>query len=92
MQEDHIALSADRAWQDQANCLGVDPDLFSPSVVHLPVKQKKCARAVLCARIASNTHSQMAKNSAFGAVFPSVSDVDSDASVLRLRATSLAHK
>jgi hypothetical protein len=28
----------------------------------------------------------MAKNSAFGAVFPSASDVDFDASVLRLRA------
>ena len=29
--EDEItALSADRAWQDQANCLGVDPDLFFP--------------------------------------------------------------
>ena len=30
MEEDHIILSADRAWQDQANCLGVDPDLFFP--------------------------------------------------------------
>jgi hypothetical protein len=32
----------------------------------------------------------MAKNSAFGAVYPSASAVDSDASVLRLRATLLA--
>jgi len=30
VEEDHIILSADRAWQDQANCLGVDPDLFFP--------------------------------------------------------------
>ncbi len=25
-----VPLSTDRAWQDQANCLGVDPDLFVP--------------------------------------------------------------
>jgi WhiB family redox-sensing transcriptional regulator len=30
VEESHISLSADRAWQDQANCLGVDPDLFFP--------------------------------------------------------------
>ena len=30
MEDEQIALSADRAWQDQANCLGVDPDLFFP--------------------------------------------------------------
>lgn len=28
--EELLGLSADRAWQDQANCLGVDPDLFFP--------------------------------------------------------------
>jgi WhiB family redox-sensing transcriptional regulator len=28
--DEQIELSADRAWQDQANCLGVDPDLFFP--------------------------------------------------------------
>ena len=28
MEEDHIILSADRAWQDQANCLGVDLGVF----------------------------------------------------------------
>jgi WhiB family redox-sensing transcriptional regulator len=26
----HIPVSSERAWQDQANCLGVDPDLFFP--------------------------------------------------------------
>lgn len=26
----HIPLGSDRAWQDEANCLGVDPDLFFP--------------------------------------------------------------
>ena len=30
VEDEQIALSADRAWQDQANCLGVDPDLFFP--------------------------------------------------------------
>ena len=30
MEDDHIVLSAERAWQDQANCLDVDPDLFFP--------------------------------------------------------------
>ena len=30
MEDEQIALSADRAWQAQANCLGVDPDLFFP--------------------------------------------------------------
>ncbi|MFM7306572.1 MAG: WhiB family transcriptional regulator [Actinomycetota bacterium] len=25
-----VAEGDDRAWQDQANCLGVDPDLFFP--------------------------------------------------------------
>ncbi|NCZ89429.1 MAG: WhiB family transcriptional regulator [Actinobacteria bacterium] len=30
MDDEQIELSADRAWQDQANCLGVDPDLFFP--------------------------------------------------------------
>lgn len=27
---EHDELSQDRAWQDEANCLGVDPDLFFP--------------------------------------------------------------
>ncbi|MFZ9169628.1 MAG: WhiB family transcriptional regulator, partial [Ilumatobacteraceae bacterium] len=26
----HIPVNSERAWQDQANCLGVDPDLFFP--------------------------------------------------------------
>ena len=27
----HIELTQDqRSWQDEANCLGVDPDLFFP--------------------------------------------------------------
>ena len=26
----HITLGNDHAWQDEANCLGVDPDLFFP--------------------------------------------------------------
>lgn len=30
MEDEQIALSTDRAWQDSANCLGVDPDLFFP--------------------------------------------------------------
>lgn len=33
MREDHgdvESLSHERGWQDQANCLGVDPDLFFP--------------------------------------------------------------
>ena len=30
MDDDQIELSGERAWQDQANCLGVDPDLFFP--------------------------------------------------------------
>ena len=30
VEDEQIVLSADRAWQDQANCLGVDPDLFFP--------------------------------------------------------------
>jgi WhiB family redox-sensing transcriptional regulator len=30
VEDDHIVLSAERAWQDQANCLDVDPDLFFP--------------------------------------------------------------
>lgn len=30
VEDEIIAPSADRAWQDQANCLGVDPDLFFP--------------------------------------------------------------
>jgi len=30
VEDEQLALSADRAWQDQANCLGVDPDLFFP--------------------------------------------------------------
>ncbi len=30
VEDEVIAFSAERAWQDQANCLGVDPDLFFP--------------------------------------------------------------
>ena len=30
MQEDTEFLSQERGWQDAANCLGVDPDLFFP--------------------------------------------------------------
>lgn len=30
MQETPVSLSQERGWQDQANCLGVDPDLFFP--------------------------------------------------------------
>ena len=30
VEDEQLELSADRAWQDQANCLGVDPDLFFP--------------------------------------------------------------
>ena len=30
MHGDSDSLSQERGWQDQANCLGVDPDLFFP--------------------------------------------------------------
>ncbi len=30
MHGDSEVLSQERGWQDQANCLGVDPDLFFP--------------------------------------------------------------
>lgn len=30
MHGDFDSLSQERGWQDQANCLGVDPDLFFP--------------------------------------------------------------
>jgi len=30
MHGDSEGLSQERGWQDQANCLGVDPDLFFP--------------------------------------------------------------
>ncbi len=30
MHGDSESLSQERGWQDQANCLGVDPDLFFP--------------------------------------------------------------
>ena len=29
-ESEQLPASEDRSWQDQANCLGVDPDLFFP--------------------------------------------------------------
>ena len=49
-------LSTERGWQDQANCLGVDPDLFSLKGVLLLVKQKKCVVGVSCEANALSTH------------------------------------
>ena len=44
----------ERSWQDYANCLGVDPDLFSPSAVR-PVRQERFAAAAWSARTVSST-------------------------------------
>jgi WhiB family transcriptional regulator, redox-sensing transcriptional regulator len=30
MLEEHTPINLERGWQDAANCLGVDPDLFFP--------------------------------------------------------------
>ena len=90
MDDEQIELSADRAWQDQANCLGVDPDLFFRSEEPPPAKPRKSARAAWCAMSALNTPSPMARNSASGAVCRSVSAASSVASARRPRATSLA--
>jgi hypothetical protein len=30
MIEEHTPINLERGWQDAANCLGVDPDLFFP--------------------------------------------------------------
>jgi len=81
VEEDHIILSADRAWQDQANCLGVDPDLFRR------VKQKKCAAVVWFVVNALNTHWQTAKSLVSGADCLSANVVVCVASAHKQRAT-----
>ena len=40
----------DNTWQDYANCLGVDPDLFFPSVVRPRARPRRCAGAASCAQ------------------------------------------
>ena len=45
----------DRSWHDQANCLGVDPDLFFPERGASTREAKEVCRGVSCARTASST-------------------------------------
>ncbi len=46
-----------RSWQDEANCLGVDPDLFFPEhAARQLAKRRKCAGVAWCGSTAWNTH------------------------------------
>ena len=59
----HIELKSDTNgepkgnWQDEANCLGVDPDLFSRSEAPPLARRRKCAGVASSAWTASSTPS-----------------------------------
>ena len=55
-------------WQDFANCLGVDPDLFSLNGERLHEKRKKCVGDALFVAIAWSTHYKTVRNLVSGAV------------------------
>ena len=57
----------DRRWQERANCLGVDPDLFFPERGPPPRRPRPCAAAARSRPSASSTRSGTARSSASGA-------------------------
>ena len=57
----------DRSWQDYANCLGVDPDLFFPERGASTREAKEVCRGCVVRRSASSTRSPTARSSASGA-------------------------
>ena len=66
-------LEEDRSWQDKANCLGVDPDLFFPERGASTREAKEVCRAASCASIAWNLPWSTARNSVSGAGSANVS-------------------
>ena len=70
----------DRRWQERANCLGVDPDLFFRSEELPPRKPSRCAVAARSSPSASSTRCVTARSSGSGAACPSGSAAGSAAS------------
>ena len=56
----------DRSWQDYANCLGVDPDLFFPERGASTREAKEVCRGCVVRRSASSTRWPTARSSASG--------------------------
>ena len=89
MYDDTITIEQAENWQDHANCLGVDPDLFFPERGASTREAKEVCRggAAVLATVSSSCF-RTARSSASGAGCPNVNGAGSVASALRLREAS----